>query len=239
MESSPRPSPSSWRFLVPNALTLANIACGFLALVAAADGAYDRAAYLLVVAIFLDTFDGRAARLLKATSRFGQQLDSFSDAISFGLAPAFLVLRANLGSLGDLGLAVVLLYVFAGVYRLGRFNLTADAHSKAKRTLGVPIPIGGGYLIVAVLMRDHLGAGATAAVVVAMALLMVSRWRLPELSGRSVVAGMLLVGICNYLAVVVWPSWLTVGWWNVWNVAILMAARAEDRRQRPMVPAGS
>jgi CDP-diacylglycerol--serine O-phosphatidyltransferase len=239
MESGPRVSPSSWRYLVPNALTLANIACGFLALVATADGAFERAAYLLVVAIFLDTFDGRAARLLGATSRFGQQLDSFSDAVSFGLAPAFLVLRANLDPLGDIGLSVVLLYVFAGVYRLARFNLTADAHSKGKRTLGVPIPIAGGYLIVAVLMRDRLGAGATAAVIAAMALLMVSRWRLPELSGRSLVAGMLLVGICNYLAVVLWPSWATVGWWNAWNVAILVAAWAEDRRQRPMVPAGS
>ena len=65
-----------------------------------------------------------------------------------------------------------------------------------------------------------------------------SRWRLPELAGRSLVAGMLLVGVLNYLAVVIRPSWVTVVWWNVWNVAILAAAWAEDRRERAVVVAG-
>lgn len=221
-----------WRYLIPNALTLANIGCGFLAVLAAADGAFERAVYLLVAAIFLDTFDGRAARLLGATSRFGQELDSFSDALSFGFAPAFLILRSNLGGLGDFGLGCALVYLFAGVYRLTRFNLTADAHRKSRRTLGLPIPMGAGYLAAAVLMRDHVTAAQSAVLMLILAALLVSRWRLPDLAGRGLVTVMLLVGVANYLAVVIWPGWPTVVWWNVWNVAILAAAWAEDRRAR-------
>ena len=62
------------------------------------------------------------------------------------------------------------------------------------------------------------------------ALAMVSKWRLPELKGGSVVTLLMGVGVLNYLAVVVWPNWYTVAWWNVWNVTILLAARSEDRR---------
>ena len=127
-------------------------------------------------------------------------------------------------------MAGALLYLLMGVYRLARFNLLSDAHSKAKRTLGVPIPIGAGYLMAVVLMRREINPLAALAVVVAMALLMVTRWRLPDLKGLSLVSAMLLLGIGNYLAVVIWPNWYTVGWWNLWNVFIVFAARLEDRR---------
>jgi CDP-diacylglycerol--serine O-phosphatidyltransferase len=218
------------RSFVPNAATAANILAGFLAMLMASAGRYDQAVYLLVAAIILDTLDGRLARLLKATSDFGQQLDSFSDILSFGMAPAFLVYQAVLHRLGWLGVAGSAVYLLAGVYRLARFNLTSDAHSKAPRTLGVPIPIGAGYLMAVALMRDELTPRWALVVVLAMAALMVSRWRLPDLKGVGLVSAMLLVGILNYLAVVFWPSWQTVAWWNVWNVAILLAARREDRR---------
>ena len=65
-----------------------------------------------------------------------------------------------------------------------------------------------------------------------MALAMVSRVRLPQLKKNSVVTTMLLVGICNYMAVVAWPTWTTVVWWNVWNAVILATAWLEERRHR-------
>ncbi len=220
------------RKIVPSLVTGANIVFGFCSMLAAAQGEYGSAVHLLVAAIFCDLFDGQLARRLKATSRFGQQLDSFSDALSFGAAPAFLVYEALLRPLGPWGIAVALVYLMAGVLRLARFNVTADAHGKNRRTLGVPIPVAAGYAMAVALMRDHLTPLAGAAILVAMALLMVSRVRLPQMQKNSAVTPMLLVGIANYLAVVGWPSWTTVGWWNLWNGVILMTAWIEERRRQ-------
>jgi len=195
----------------------------------AADGRYELAVYLLLVAILLDTADGRLARLLKATSKFGQEMDSLSDAISFCAAPALLVYHAILQPLHGVGVVISLTYLVAGVYRLARFNIISDIHEKAHRTVGVPTPVGAGYLMVLVLMRDHIPVPAAAAVVVMMAMLMVSRVRLPELKGRGFVPVAMLIGMASYLAIMAWPNWYTVAWWSVWNAVILVAARREDR----------
>jgi CDP-diacylglycerol--serine O-phosphatidyltransferase len=226
-------NPIPWRLVVPNLVTGANIAIGFCSILASAHGRYDLAVRLLVAAIFCDMFDGQLARRLRATSKFGQEMDSLSDALSFGAAPAFLVYAALLQELGPWGVAVAVLYLMAGVLRLARFNVTANEHVKDRRTLGVPIPVAAGYAMAVALMRGKLDPWAGAAVIVAMALLMVSRIRLPHLKGNTLVTWMLLVGICNYLAVVARPGWPTVVWWNVWNVAILAAAWATERRERP------
>ena len=223
--------PFSARYLVPNLVTGANIVIGFCSILAASHGHFDLAVRLLVVALFCDLFDGQLARSLRATSKFGQQLDSFSDAISFGVAPAFLIYQAVLVELGPVGVAVTLVYLMAGVLRLARFNLTSNEHAKEWRTLGVPIPVGAGYVMATVLMREELSASEGAGVVVVMALLMVSTLRLPQMKGRSLVSGMLIVGIANYLAVVAHPTWLTVGWWNAWNALILIVAWLLERRR--------
>jgi CDP-diacylglycerol--serine O-phosphatidyltransferase len=218
------------RVFVPNAVTAANIVVGFVSMLAAADGRFKLAVYLLLVAILLDAADGRLARLLNATSKFGQEMDSLSDSLSFCAAPAFLVHQAILQPLGGVGVALTVTYVLAGVYRLARFNLTSDLHEKSRWTTGVPTPIAAGYLMAVVLMRDRVPLLAAASVVLIMAMLMMSRWHLPELKGRGFVPLALVIGIFNYLAVVVWPNWYTVGWWNAWNGVILLAARREERQ---------
>jgi CDP-diacylglycerol--serine O-phosphatidyltransferase len=217
------------RYLVPNAVTLANISCGFGSMLLAADGHYEAAVYLLVIAIVLDMSDGILARALHATSRFGQELDSFSDALSFGAAPAFLVYQAILRPLGPSGVTLAVVYLLCGVLRLARFNVTTDAHAKDRRTCGVPIPIAGGYLMILALMRDQVPQLAAAGLVLTMAGLMVSRVALPQLKGPGPVPAMLLVGLASFMAVVFAPNWYTVGWWNVWNVCILVVARAGER----------
>lgn len=222
-----------YRILAPSAVTSANIAAGFMAMVAAADGRYELSVYLLVVAILCDVLDGTIARLLGATSEFGQEMDSFSDAISFGVAPAFLIYLSVLRPLGFWGLAVSLIYLLAGVTRLTRFVLTSDAHSKELRTTGAPIPVAASYLMAAALMRDSMSVQAIAIVVLVMALLMVSKIRLPSLKGKNIVTVMLLVGIINYLLFVIRPGWMTIGWWNVWNACILVAARIKNNRLEP------
>ncbi len=230
--SSPPPllPPRAW---IPSSVTAANIVVGFTAMLLGVEGRYDSAVNLLLVCIFLDMADGRLARRLHATSALGQQLDSFCDLLSFGAAPAFLVYESVLSPLGLLGGAVAVAYLLAGLYRLARFNLLSDPHSKARRTTGVPIPIGAGYMMVLILMRDEVPPRWAALVVLGLALLMVSRWRLPDLKGKGLVSALLLVGICNYVAVVLWPNWYTIGWWNLWNLVILLAARIEDRRLDP------
>jgi phosphatidylserine synthase len=84
--------------------------------------------------------------------------------------------------------------------------------------------------MVLVLMRDRVPAGWAAALVVIMALLMVSTWRLPEIKGRNVVTAMLVIGVGNYFAILFRPGWPTVIWWNVWNALIVLAAMIQDRR---------
>lgn len=218
------------RVWIPGVATAANICCGFASMFLAAEGRFKLAVYLLVVAVLLDLLDGRLARLLNATSEFGQQFDSFSDALSFGAAPAFLIQRAVLQPLGWLGYAAAGIYLLAVVFRLTRFNLASDPHAKARRTTGLPCPIGAGYLMAAVLMMGRYKPIWAVALILVMAVLLVSRVRLPDIKGKSFVTAMLFVGMLNYFAVIFLPGWRTVLWWNIWNVLILIAARLEDRR---------
>ncbi|HPC81883.1 MAG TPA: CDP-diacylglycerol--serine O-phosphatidyltransferase [Thermoanaerobaculaceae bacterium] len=221
----------SLRVVVPNVLTMANISVGFLAVLAAGHDRFTLAVWLIVAAILLDMFDGRVARWLGATSAFGQQLDSFSDAVSSGVAPAYLVHRAALAPLGWVGAAVSLAYLLAGVGRLTRFNLTSDVHTKARTTVGVPIPVAAGYMLALAVMRDRMSPSATAAVVLVLAGLMISRLHLPELRGNDVVGLFMAVGIGTYFWVLLRPGWLPVGIWNGWNVVILATAAWLERRQ--------
>ena len=110
--SDPLLPPRAW---IPSAVTAANICCGFFAMLLASNNRFDAAVYVLLLAIFLDMFDGRLARMLKATSDFGKELDSFSDAVSFGLAPSFLVYQALLQKLGIGGVMASLVFLLAGV----------------------------------------------------------------------------------------------------------------------------
>ena len=223
------PAGGRLRYVIPNVVSAANISVGFAAIMVASQGRFDLAVYLLYVAIVFDILDGRLARWLNATSEIGKQLDSFCDAVSFGIAPAFLVYQAILVEAGGLGFVVALAYLLAGVFRLARYNVITDAHTKDATSVGVPIPIGAGYLMAVALMRDHLQPWLAATVVLFLAAAMISRWEVPNLKGRSLVTAMLLVGIVNYTVVVVWPGWPTVVWWNAWNVAILVAARRPRR----------
>jgi CDP-diacylglycerol---serine O-phosphatidyltransferase len=220
----------SWRYAAPNAVTAANIAAGFGSMCAAANGRFEAAVYLLVLSILLDLADGRVARRFNATSELGQQLDSFSDAISFCAAPAFLIQRALLTELQGIGVAVSITYVLAGVFRLARFNLTSDAHGKATKTCGVPTPIAAGYLMVLTLIRDDISPQAAAFVVLCFAALMISRLQLPEVSVRGALGMAFFIGFWSFMLVIMRPNWFTVGWWTAWNLVILLIARFQERK---------
>lgn len=110
-------------YLLPNLLTLGAMFAGFYAIVAAMKGRYEGAALAIFVAIILDGLDGRVARLLHAASEFGVQLDSLSDMLSFGVAPALVMYTWSLAVIGKPGWLAAFIYAVCTALRLARFNV--------------------------------------------------------------------------------------------------------------------
>lgn len=158
-------------FVLPNAMTLAAVFCGFNAIrITSSPGAavdeYYRAAILLIFSMFFDLMDGRVARLTKTQSAFGLQLDSLADLVSFGVAPALLVHQWVLHRHPVAGLLVSFCFVACAAIRLARFNVLASSTtgtpvSPSKYIIGLPSPPASGILISLVVanhaMDDALG----------------------------------------------------------------------------------
>src|SRR5258707_10708364 len=137
--------------MVPNILTLLALCAGMTAIRFALNGNFPAAVYAVIVAGVLDGLDGRVARLLKATSHFGAELDSLSDFVSFGVAPATVMYLWTMSALHSVGWAIVLFFAVCCALRLARFNteLTAEPPPYAARFFrGAPAPAGAGLLMV-------------------------------------------------------------------------------------------
>ncbi len=112
------------RYLIPNAVTVGNMFCGFLAIVYAASGRFEKAALAIGFAILLDGLDGRVARSLNATSKFGVEFDSLSDLVSFGIAPSMIMYHWCYRLPADeFGVFVTFIYSICAASRLARFNI--------------------------------------------------------------------------------------------------------------------
>ena len=127
--------------IVPNAFTLGNLFFGIWAIVSASRGAFEQAAWLIVFAGIADTMDGRVARATKTGSKFGEELDSLVDAISFGVAPALIIYHLYLSSEHWSWIAAFF-YVTGAVIRLARFNVEQAGHAKVAFH-GLPSPSAG------------------------------------------------------------------------------------------------
>ena len=127
--------------ILPSALTLANLFFGIWAIVSASRGEFTTAAWLIVWAALFDTLDGRVARYTQTGSRFGEEMDSLVDGISFGVAPALIIYHLFLVE-GTWSWAVVWLYISAAVIRLARFNVEQAGHAKVVFH-GLPSPAAG------------------------------------------------------------------------------------------------
>ena len=232
------------KHVIPNAVTLANIALGFLGIVAAARGQYERSVIFLFCAALCDLADGRLARALDATSKFGMELDSLSDMVSFGIAPAVLMYLSVLHNLGWLGAAVAAAYPLCGAVRLARFN--SDASTLGKVTfLGCPIPIAASYLWSMVLVRDSLSVWTLAAGTLFMAGAMVSTLKVPKFrKGEGLPVWMMVIGLASFIAFLARPMALTWHAWNGWNLVLVtvnyvklsrsgqLAQARKERRER-------
>ncbi|MBB4859007.1 CDP-diacylglycerol--serine O-phosphatidyltransferase [Novosphingobium chloroacetimidivorans] len=138
----------SLRALVPNAITAAALCSGLTGIRFAIAGDFEKSVQAVILAGLLDGIDGRAARLLKAQSRFGAELDSLADSISFGVAPALIVYLWSLREQPSFGWIAALAFAICCVLRLARFNARLDSldqpHKQAGFLTGVPAPVGAG-----------------------------------------------------------------------------------------------
>ena len=133
------------RVILPNILTLVGVCIGLSSIKFALDARYELAIIAVVFAAMIDGLDGRIARLIKGTSKVGKELDSLTDVISFGVAPAFIMYFWLLNNLGKFGWLLCLIYVVCVVLRLARFNVNSNEESSWRDNFfeGIPSPAGG------------------------------------------------------------------------------------------------
>lgn len=130
------------RSIIPNLLTLANLFCGFASLIQSTHHNFYEAGLFIVLAAIFDMLDGMVARLINSTSELGVELDSLCDAVSFGVAPSFMLYMAILHQMGDWGVLLASFPALAGVYRLARFNIQVSGFEDKVYFRGMPIPAG-------------------------------------------------------------------------------------------------
>ena len=133
------------RMILPNALTLIGVCIGLSSIKFALDSKFELSIIAIIVAAVFDGLDGRIARLIKGTSKVGKELDSLTDVISFGVAPAFIMYFWSLNNLGKFGWLLCLIYVVCVTLRLARFNIHSSAEPSWRDNFfeGVPSPAGG------------------------------------------------------------------------------------------------
>jgi CDP-diacylglycerol--serine O-phosphatidyltransferase len=183
------------RAVVPSLFTVLNMFCGFMSIIHASKGEFSAASWFIILAAGFDSLDGVMARITKSSSEFGVEIDSLSDVVSFGAAPAFLVYQLHLHALGGFGILVSSFLMIFGGLRLARFNTHLVGFDK-EHFVGLPIPISAMTVASFVLEYWHadsgLGAGPAGLlpwIVAALSLLMVSKVRydtLPRISRRAV-----------------------------------------------------
>jgi CDP-diacylglycerol---serine O-phosphatidyltransferase len=197
----PAPPPRRRRFkaipvrtLLPNLITLLALCAGLTAIRMVIEGRMDLALAAIVLAALLDGIDGRIARMLKGTSRFGAELDSLADFVNFGVAPALILYFWGLHELKSAGWIAALVFAICAGLRLARFNVMIDDPNKpawaANFFTGIPAPAGAITVLLPIYL-DLLGVSGglvgvwlTFLYTLAIALLMVSR--LPVFSGKRV-----------------------------------------------------
>ncbi|WP_188901774.1 CDP-alcohol phosphatidyltransferase family protein [Caldovatus sediminis] len=232
----PRFEGQSFNRLIPNILTLIALCAGLTAIRFALDGRWEPAAGLIVFAAALDGIDGRLARLLKVTSRFGAEFDSLSDFLSFGVAPALLLYLWTMHEGRGLGFAPCLLFAVCSALRLARFNASLDAPGPVPLTgpppkpayaqsffTGVPAPAGAGLAlfplfaalalngwnmpVLAEAMRHPLFVGTVLVVVAALMVSTLPTWSFKNFKVPRELVLPLLLGVGIFAAFLVTDPW--------------------------------
>jgi CDP-diacylglycerol--serine O-phosphatidyltransferase len=231
--------------MIPNILTLLALCAGMTAIRLGLSGKYEPAVTAIIVAGILDGIDGRLARLLKGTTSFGAQLDSLSDFVSFGVAPAMLLYVWTMHNFAAIGWAVVLLFAVCCALRLARFNTQIGAELPPYAYnffTGVPAPAGAGLVLIPMILDFQFGLAVfrspylVAVVLAAVAALMVSRvptfsfkrFRMP---GHWVLPMLLVIGgLAAFVTTEPWATLLVIG--GIYIVSIPLSIRSYRRLRR-------
>ncbi len=206
---------------IPNLVTVTGMGCGFVAILVAHRGAVDASLFLILCAVICDILDGKLARFLGVSSSFGAQLDSFSDVIAFGVAPAVILFEASLHRLGWLGAAAAFLFLAMSAVRLIRFNLDASLQERRDFFRGFSTPTAALYLISFIVMRDLLPAWIGVLYAAGLAFLMVSSLPVPSFEGTRLSPAYLVVALLNTLILLLSPTVWTFAWWNLYALFVL------------------
>jgi len=213
--------------MIPNLLTMLGLCAGLTAMRFGLEGRFGAAAVAIAVAAIIDGVDGRLARLLKATSRFGAEFDSLSDFLCFGVAPPFVLYLWSLQRGGAFGYAPCVMFAVCMALRLARFNASLDGAPKPAYAYnfftGVPAPAGAGVVMFPLFLGleaqslgwDRLLQAAqfplfNAAVLIGTALLLVSTlpiWSFKNFKVPSAYVLPLLLGTGAYAALVIADPW--------------------------------
>ena len=171
--------------MIPNILTMLALCAGVTSIHFALEAQWGNAVLAFFTAAILDGLDGRVARILKGTSKFGAELDSLSDFVSFGVAPPLVLYLWTMHNAGNIGWVLVLLFSVCCALRLARFNTALEAPEKPAWAYnfftGVPSPAGAGLVLLPMVLSFELGSGffdepaVVGVFMVAVAFLMVSR----------------------------------------------------------------
>lgn len=234
------------RLIVPNLITVLAICSGLTGIRLAFENRYELAVMLVLAAAFIDGIDGRVARMMKATSKFGAQMDSLADIVNFGVAPALVLYVFILDQARSIGWIAALIYAIAAGLRLARFNVMAERDHKApwqsEYFVGVPAPAGA-LIVLLPIYLGFLGVQPTTSVAyiaagytVLIAALLISR--LPVWSGKSETRKIrrdLVLPVT--LGIVVYVALLMSFTWEVLSVTVVaylftlpLGARAWHRR---------
>ena len=250
----PRFAGLSFNRMIPNILTLLGLCAGLTSMRYALEGRFGSAAVAVLVAACIDGLDGRLARLLKATSRFGAEFDSLADFCCFGVAPAFILYIWSLQAARGFGFAPCLMFAVCMALRLARFNAALDvprplAHAYAYNFFtGVPAPAGAGLALFPLFMGlEGRSLGISwmeslprnplfcAVVLAGTALLLVSTlpvWSFKNFRVRSEYALPLLLGVGTFAAVLVADPWAALAGAGLIYVGMLPFSRRSFLRLR-------
>jgi CDP-diacylglycerol---serine O-phosphatidyltransferase len=247
-----RLSPLSVNRMIPSVLTLLALCAGMTAIRFAINGKFQYAVFTIIAAGIFDGLDGRIARLLNATSRFGAELDSLADFISFGVAPAALLYLWTMAQWHSIGWAIVLFYAVCCALRLARFNTELAAEPPPWRAdffSGAPAPAGAGLLMLPMFFGFEWGDWIARSPylngvwITGIALLMIStvptvslkRIRIPH---HLVVPTLLGVGLLTaFFTTAPWPTLICIG--AVYLGSIPLTVHASWRVRRASIAAGS
>ena len=232
VQRSARPKGLSLRAVLPNAITAAALCSGLTGIRFAIEGDWERTLFAIILAGMLDGIDGRIARLLKAQSRFGAELDSLADSLSFGMAPALVLFLWSLQDLPRFGWFAALGFAICCALRLARFNAQIDVdeqpHKSAGFLTGIPAPVAAGLAFLPLYLWLASGAEIfrepllVAVWTVAIAVLMISN--LATLSWKSIrpssdlrIAAIAVTGL-------MFAALLTEPWWTLALICVLYLA---------------